>query len=234
MRMPTLPSQARATSRRDAQSWAPRFNGTLYAARGSVRPTPLPPGAEVEPRRARALKTLVRPAAPSLGAEMPADRTCATGRHWMTKAARTTPPSRAAALCGIRGTCKACNAESECSPQNQIFQHRYSSDLSFSKEKRAAYDVNPTERHVNATLSLGHGRKQKAPRGRPERTSRLTNFTQPIDCKDLAFPNREKLINFKVYPGLSHGRCPRNSEQATRSQICNLHNHANRLPSPGD
>jgi len=104
--------------------------GTLDAAGGSVQPTPAPLGAEVEARRARALITLVRPTAPPRRAEMPADWACAIGRHWMTKAARTTPPSRTTTLGGIRGTRKTYNATSECSAQNQTLQHRCSSDLS--------------------------------------------------------------------------------------------------------
>ncbi len=126
------------------------IKGIPDAVRRSARPTPLPLGAEVEPRRARALITLVRPTPAPLGAEMPADRACAIGREWMTKTGRTTPPSRTATLCRIRGTCKARNADSERSAQNQTLQHRCSSHLSFSNEKRAAYVVNPTERHLNA------------------------------------------------------------------------------------
>jgi hypothetical protein len=107
--------------------------GTLDTARGSVRPTPPPLGAEVESWRARALITLVRPTPPPLGAEVESWRARAIGRHWMTKAGRTTPPSRTATLCGIRGTCKACNADSERSARNQTLQHRCSSNLSLLK-----------------------------------------------------------------------------------------------------
>jgi hypothetical protein len=97
---------------------------TPDAARRSVRPTPLPLGAEVERRRARALKTYVRPTPLPLRAEMPADRACAIDRHRMAKAGGTAPPSWTATL---RGICCTCNAHSERSAQNQTPQHRCSS-----------------------------------------------------------------------------------------------------------